>query len=66
MNNVPNVPKVQADHMVVRGAYISVQDEPTEQVIFWLYGGAFLSGCVDGNLGPGTYIRLNECLLAYE
>jgi len=50
-------PVVQVDHMTVRGLYIHSQEEKlTEQVIFWLYGGAFLSGCVDGNLSPAESV----------
>jgi hypothetical protein len=57
-----NVPDQQVDHCKVRGVYIHTQQQDTqsppttERVIFWLYGGAFLSGDVDGNIGPGTCI----------
>ena len=37
--------------MTVTGKYIQQSSRPSEKVIFWIYGGAFLAGDVDGNLG---------------
>jgi hypothetical protein len=60
---VTKVPPQQLDHCNVHGVYIHTQDTPTQRVIFWLYGGAFLSGDVDGNIGPGTtYVFFCVCL----
>ena len=35
-------------------------DDPTEYTLFWLYGGAFLSGDVHGNLGPADTIAYHS------
>jgi hypothetical protein len=53
-----HVPIQQKEHCSVHGIYIHTHGTPTERVIFWLYGGAFLSGDVDGNTGPGTSCRV--------
>jgi acetyl esterase/lipase len=51
-----NVPKVQEEHCNVQAIYLHTQGEPTEKVIFWLYGGAFLSGDAEGNVGPAENV----------
>lgn len=53
---IEQIPAVQEDHTTVEGIYLHTQAGPTEKVIFWLYGGAFLSGDVDGNTGPGMCV----------
>ena len=62
-----HVPIEQKEHCTVHGIYIHTRTgdtQPTERVIFWLYGGAFLSGDVDGNRGPGTvyFVCLFVCV----
>ena len=37
--------------MTVTGKYIQHSSRPSEKIIFWIFGGAFLAGDVDGNLG---------------
>ena len=53
---IKNVPNVQKEHCRVQGIYLHTMGAPTEKVIFWLYGGAFLSGDVDGNTGPAENV----------
>jgi epsilon-lactone hydrolase len=38
----------------------STNVQPTEYTLFWLYGGAFLSGDVNGNLGPADTIAYHS------
>jgi acetyl esterase/lipase len=47
--------KNQENDAVVTGFLLQHHAEPSEKVIFWLYGGAFLSGDSEGNLGVGKY-----------
>lgn len=39
------------DDMTVTGKYIQHSSRPSEKVILWIYGGAYLAGDSDGNLG---------------
>jgi hypothetical protein len=50
--------KNQEDDAVVTGFFLQHHVEPSEKVILWLYGGAFLSGDSEGNLGIGKYKML--------
>ena len=43
--------KQDDDEMIVTGQYIQQSSQPSEKVIFWIYGGAFLAGDSKGNLG---------------
>jgi monoterpene epsilon-lactone hydrolase len=45
-------PQDQMDHCRVDGLWVHVADKPTDCTLLWIYGGAFLSGCAQGNLGP--------------
>jgi epsilon-lactone hydrolase len=49
-------PDAQRDQCRIDGLYVHVSDEPTEYALFWVYGGAFLSGDVHGNLSPAERI----------
>ncbi|GAX13446.1 hypothetical protein FisN_34Lh052 [Fistulifera solaris] len=49
-----HVPPDQHGH--VRGLYVHVADEPTEYTLLWIYGGAFLAGDMEGNLGPAERV----------
>jgi len=53
--NVP-VPDIQKEHCTVQGLLAHTKECPTEYIIFWLYGGAFLSGDAQGNLGPAEWV----------
>jgi len=48
--------KNQENDAVVTGFLLQHHAEPSEKVIFWLYGGAFLSGDSEGNLGVAEYM----------
>jgi len=54
------IPSQQKDHTTVKGLYLyssslsKKQEDP--YVIFWLYGGAFLSGDVEGNSSSADWI----------
>jgi monoterpene epsilon-lactone hydrolase len=39
------------EEMIVTGQYIQQSSRPSEKVIFWIYGGAFLAGDSIGNIG---------------
>jgi acetyl esterase/lipase len=39
------------EDMTVTGKYIQHSSRPSSKVIFWIYGGAYLAGDSDGNLG---------------
>jgi len=39
------------EEMIVTGQYIQQSSQPSEKVIFWIYGGAFLAGDSIGNIG---------------
>ena len=39
------------EEMTVTGLYIQHSPQPSQKVIFWIYGGAFLAGDSRGNLG---------------
>ena len=52
-----DIPESQKDHVSVNGLFLEVNDrKPSEWTIFWVYGGAFLSGDAVGNSGPADYI----------
>ncbi len=55
-------PERQKDFCRVKGLYIRYHDNdtPTEYSLFWLYGGAFLAGDCDGNLGPADTIAYHS------
>ena len=45
-----------------KGIFIQIHDKPSERVIFWLYGGAYLSGDCKGNLGLAEMVaRRTNC-----
>jgi len=50
------IPATQKDYTTVHGLWIHVADQPTEYTLFWIYGGAFLSGDVHGNSGPAERV----------
>ena len=39
------------EEMVVTGQYVQHSSQPSQKVIFWIFGGAFLGGDSKGNLG---------------
>lgn len=43
--------KATNEEMTVTGKYIQQASRPSRKVIFWIYGGAFLSGDSTGNMG---------------
>jgi acetyl esterase/lipase len=43
--------KSSATEMTVTGQYIQHSSRPSQKVLFWIYGGAFLAGDSKGNLG---------------
>jgi len=57
------IPPEQADHSTVRGWYIrrtaQRDDQQKRNVIFWIYGGAYLSGDVRGNASVADYLAAN-------
>ena len=56
-------PERQKDFCRVKGLYIRYHDNdtpPTEYTLFWLYGGAFLAGDCDGNVGPADTIAYHS------
>jgi len=46
------------DEMIVTGHYIQQSSHPSEKVILWIYGGAFLAGDSTGNLGIAEKVGL--------
>ena len=65
MEDLKEVPTPQKNHCTVRGIYLhhqqqqprtTVSTDTTEYTLFWLYGGAFLSGDAEGNVGPAQLI----------
>jgi acetyl esterase/lipase len=44
-------PQVE-DFVTVKGLFLEYSDRPSEWTLFWVYGGAFLSGDCVGNSGP--------------
>ena len=50
------VPQAQKEHVAVNGLFLETSDQPTEWTIFWIYGGAFMSGDARGNTGPADEI----------
>ena len=54
--NIP-LESVPADqHCRVKGLWVHVAEEPTEYTLLWIYGGAFLAGDMEGNLGPAERV----------
>eukprot|EP00977_Amphora_coffeiformis_P027656 scaffold34630_cov185-Amphora_coffeaeformis.AAC.2 len=53
---LPSIPETQKDHVGIRGLFLETSNKPSEWTIFWVYGGAFLSGDAAGNSGPADYI----------
>lgn len=52
-----DIPESQKDHVSIKGLFLEVDDrKPSEFTVFWIYGGAFLSGDTTGNSGPADYI----------
>lgn len=57
-----HIPSKQANHVEVKGLFLHVNysqqstPSPTDWTIFWVYGGAFLSGDTVGNAGHADYI----------
>ena len=52
-------PPKEDEGTIVSGYYLQHRCEPSEKVILWLYGGAFLGGDSKGNLNIG------RCLLIF-
>lgn len=52
------IPEKYADHAVANGIYLKRQNEdtPSDYVLLWFYGGAFLSGDALGNIGPAECV----------
>ncbi len=46
------------DEMIVTGHYIQHSTRPSEKVVLWIYGGAFLAGDSKGNLGIAEKVGL--------
>ena len=45
-----------------KGIFLQINEQPSERVIFWLYGGAYLSGDCQGNLGLAEMVaRRTNC-----
>jgi len=53
---IKTIPEDQREHCTVEGLYVHVAEEPTDSCLFWIYGGAFLSGDAEGNIGPAERI----------
>ncbi|KAL3928316.1 MAG: hypothetical protein SGBAC_012701 [Bacillariaceae sp.] len=51
-----SIPSCQESHNTVRGMFLHHGNEPTEHLIFWLYGGAYLSGDVLGNSSAADWV----------
>lgn len=53
------------EEMIVTGKYIQQSSQPSEKVIFWIYGGAFLAGDSKGKTdimeGLSLYLLLSHC-----
>jgi monoterpene epsilon-lactone hydrolase len=54
------VPDALKDHCRVKGLFVHRTTEPSDLTIFWIYGGAFLSGDSLGNSAPADYVG-KEC-----
>jgi acetyl esterase/lipase len=54
------VPDKLKDHCRVQGLFIHRKSEPSDLTIFWIYGGAFLSGDSLGNSAPADLVG-EEC-----
>lgn len=50
------IPPDQIDHCHVKGLWVHVEAKPTEYTLLWIYGGAFLAGDTEGNLGPAERV----------
>jgi monoterpene epsilon-lactone hydrolase len=50
------IPAIQKDHARVRGLFLHQTDTPTEHVLFWVYGGAYLAGDAVGNSSSADWI----------
>jgi monoterpene epsilon-lactone hydrolase len=54
------VPEELKDHCRVQGLFLHRNTEPSDLTIFWIYGGAFLSGDSLGNSAPADWVG-KEC-----
>ena len=53
-----NIPSVQMDHTTVKGMYLYHSPSGySEYAIFWVFGGAYLSGDVQGNSAAADWVR---------
>ena len=54
---IPNVPDKQKDHCTVKGLFVHhpEDDQHSDHLIFWVYGGAYLGGDVPGNASAADY-----------
>ena len=50
------IPSCQENHTTVRGLYLHQKDVPSEYMIFWVYGGAYLAGDALGNSSSADWI----------
>mmetsp|Transcript_20222 Transcript_20222/g.49598 ORF Transcript_20222/g.49598 Transcript_20222/m.49598 type:complete len:475 (+) Transcript_20222:69-1493(+) len=50
------IPPCQQRHKTVRGMFLHQGKEPTEHIIFWIYGGAYLAGDVLGNSSSADWV----------
>jgi len=53
---------VNCEKTGAKGIYVQINEVPAERTIFWLYGGAYLSGDCIGNLGVAEMVaRATNC-----
>jgi monoterpene epsilon-lactone hydrolase len=50
------IPGCQKDHATVRGLFLHQKESPTENTIFWVYGGAYLAGDALGNSSAADWV----------
>lgn len=56
------VEEIDCDTTGGKGIYVQINEKPADRVIFWLYGGAYLSGDTHGNLGTAEFVaRATNC-----
>jgi epsilon-lactone hydrolase len=56
MDHVKGIPEKQKEHCTVKGLFLHQDDTPTEHLIFWVYGGAYLGGDVEGNSSAADWV----------
>ena len=53
---IKQAPVAQQDYCTVRGMYLQQGEKPTEKVLCWIYGGAYLAGDTLGNSAPADWV----------